>query len=349
MRGADSGIRFSPASAGNTGHRSGSGQAIAVQPRERGEHMSNWVRKRLTCGSAPRARGTHARIEHALAQRRFSPASAGNTSSGRHRQQRHTVQPRERGEHVAVRGKQNYVLGSAPRARGTQVGVSPTGAAPRFSPASAGNTNPVAEFIYSRPVQPRERGEHASPYCLKDPEFGSAPRARGTLLVAAKKKISERFSPASAGNTQPSWHEHRYCAVQPRERGEHAGKFTIYRNTDGSAPRARGTRLWDVRNTEGDRFSPASAGNTHTSPSCASHRPVQPRERGEHRSSRYRPDHDRGSAPRARGTPGRRHGRAASSRFSPASAGNTKMPRARYWERPVQPRERGEHAKQNSR
>ena len=73
--------RFSPASAGNTCPALARCRAGAVQPRERGEHGELHVEQRLPIGSAPRARGTLFTTNYEQLPWRFSPASAGNTSS----------------------------------------------------------------------------------------------------------------------------------------------------------------------------------------------------------------------------------------------------------------------------
>ena len=111
----------------------------------------------------------------------------------------------------------------------------------------------------------------------------------------------------------------------------------------GSSPRARGTRGLHHGARGGERFIPASAGNTAAAAASSPPAAVHPRERGEHAPNIVHHWDSLGSSPRARGTPERSPGAAGRMRFIPASAGNT-SPMCRCWgSEPVHPRERGEH------
>ena len=92
-------LRFSPACAGNT-HGEASRKAIlAVQPRVCGEHICTAVARIIATGSAPRVRGTLLPHQPRRGGKRFSPACAGNTSSGWMVSTLYPVQPRVCGEH----------------------------------------------------------------------------------------------------------------------------------------------------------------------------------------------------------------------------------------------------------
>ena len=193
--------RFIPASAGNTRPTSSSSRPSSVHPRERGEHArlpwSAWN----SAGSSPRARGTRVELAAVLAGGRFIPASAGNTTRSSRPRRRMPVHPRERGEHVNSCSTAKHGYGSSPRARGTPGADRHGGAGLRFIPASAGNTIRASTSTPSRPVHPRERGEHfpsVDPVVVAD---GSSPRARGTQDVSRDALVHHRFIPASAGNT----------------------------------------------------------------------------------------------------------------------------------------------------
>ena len=91
--------RFIPASAGNTRQ---AGLCIApetVHPRERGEHEGTRGNGNYFGGSSPRARGTRPHRPAQPVDRRFIPASAGNTHAGEVGEADAAVHPRERGEH----------------------------------------------------------------------------------------------------------------------------------------------------------------------------------------------------------------------------------------------------------
>ncbi len=118
--------------------------------------------------------------------------------------------------------------------------------------------------------------------------------------------------------------------------------------SNGSSPRARGTRLVRPQQQYACRFIPASAGNTRNDARPQGFRPVHPRERGEHLPARSRSHPSRGSSPRARGTPIFDQSVTASLRFIPASAGNTGREHLNSLDDSVHPRERGEHPSQAS-
>ncbi len=126
-------------------------------------------------------------------------------------------------------------------------------------------------------------------------------------------------------------------------RGEHNLSQGLTYGVYGSAPRARGTPVLECALVGLGRISPACAGNTNRGTPASTHRPDQPRVRGEHCTSCSNPLGGSGSAPRARGTPHPGTSRAPRCRISPACAGNTWT---RLMHRPSttdQPRVRGEH------
>ncbi len=296
-----------------------------------------------TVGSAPRARGTREHQSRGRGVRRFSPACAGNTSSGSSSSSGEPVQPRVRGEHARNVTIEFQAGGSAPRARGTPLAAVAGAGADRFSPACAGNTPATTCRPRRSSVQPRVRGEHTGYDLPAKAVVGSAQRARGTLRNAGERRHLRRFSPACAGNTSRRWLSVLSRTVQPRVRGEHLTTAQGYSDAYGSAPRARGTRRRGHLEREDRRFSPACAGNTTTSPRRSSPGSVQPRVRGEHYDLPYHVHPSDGSAPRARGTPLTNQRRICQVRFSPACAGNTSSAGGSRSGTPVQPRVRGEH------
>ena len=91
--------------------------------------------------------------------------------------------------------------GSAPRMRGTHIYYANKYGFHRFSPAYAGNTNKLIIMRYKYKVQPRVCGEHWVAQLAAYAEAGSAPRMRGTQFGLWESNVSQRFSPAYAGNT----------------------------------------------------------------------------------------------------------------------------------------------------
>ena len=197
--------------------------------------------------------------------RRFSPACAGNTHSGRTDGRTGPVQPRMRGEHPAMPGVATCNSGSAPHARGTPPQQTTPQGLLRFSPACAGNTCPVTTLAMRSAVQPRMRGEHIVAGAVVQVTSGSAPHARGTPQNFSTFTSTLRFSPACAGNTGHCWGRRDGVAVQPRMRGEHTRPAASSCGSLGSAPHARGTREGHHGHRRSDRFSPACAGNTRAS------------------------------------------------------------------------------------
>ena len=171
---------FIPASAGNTRRACPHRCRRAVHPRERGEHSVETHVMKFLAGSSPRARGTRTRRCPAASRLRFIPASAGNTAVRADPPARSPVHPRERGEHRVVADKSRGLPGSSPRARGTRALRRQELPLYRFIPASAGNTCGWSKPCSSRPVHPRERGEHSMAVDLIKLNPGSSPRARGT-------------------------------------------------------------------------------------------------------------------------------------------------------------------------
>ena len=151
-------------------------------------------------------------------------------------------------------------------------------------------------------VHPRACGEHTTLRGIESQSGGSSPRLRGTRLRYPRRRPSNRFIPAPAGNTCGvgcmSWPS----TVHPRACGEHEYRSAIPTRDFGSSPRLRGTHHSIPRAIGRVRFIPAPAGNTGavpgTEPVCA----VHPRACGEHSGWPSSSSLRIGSSPRLRGT-----------------------------------------------
>ena len=275
-------VRISPACAGNTPTATAACWPMPDQPRVRGEHSIAVLPPILTCGSAPRARGTRRDETSAKSRRRISPACAGNTAGRGRAGVLRADQPRVRGEHAPDRGSGLSSDGSAPRARGTPGIEGLQHRLLRISPACAGNTILSDPSIPPVTDQPRVRGEHNRARGTPRAVNGSAPRARGTLALGERHRRQSRISPACAGNTPDDPVLPVEPPDQPRVRGEHV-----------TGPWTRSTA---------SRISPACAGNTSATLPPQTEAADQPRVRGEHGSRRTLGPARAGSAPRARGT-----------------------------------------------
>ncbi len=239
--------------------------------------------------------------------------------------------------------------GSAPRVRGTLAVMGWLVVDGRFSPARAGNTQNIAAATFFGPVQPRACGEHVFLGRLALTNDGSAPRVRGTPVMAKAHACAARFSPARAGNTARFLFRVQLLAVQPRACGEHRPCHRNSGRAVGSAPRVRGTRLAAAVHLIAQRFSPARAGNTCAGCYAIVDRTVQPRACGEHRQLLQSIFWPPGSAPRVRGTLDSIDKENVFERFSPARAGNTLTIVTWPMMAAVQPRACGEHYRLKAR
>ena len=173
-------IRFIPAWAGNTRCRMVRCSSPPVHPRVGGEHLLRHDLTAFPIGSSPRGRGTHHRARDAVLVDRFIPAWAGNTMSCFRAEKASSVHPRVGGEHNNYLVFGDFLTGSSPRGRGTQVSSTLALDRRRFIPAWAGNTLSRPARIRVRTVHPRVGGEHQSRDRKHQRQCGSSPRGRGT-------------------------------------------------------------------------------------------------------------------------------------------------------------------------
>ena len=220
--------RFSPACAGNGLIVSSTSCVTTVQPRVCGERAKprNW--RGQPSGSAPRVRGTEHDAGLPRVDRRFSPACAGNGWGARASSSDGAVQPRVCGERLTSPRCRCISAGSAPRVRGTVLGLQNAGFGGRFSPACAGNGWPPIAGSRCRPVQPRVCGERQNEIDGVSSRDGSAPRVRGTVENQRSNPAAGRFSPACAGNGLASIPLMSRSIHDVKERHQHEQQFCHY-------------------------------------------------------------------------------------------------------------------------
>ena len=279
-----------------------------------------WI---VPAGSSPRMRGTRKELPPALHNARFIPAHAGNTFSLLLTHCVFPVHPRACGEHITGRHGGYWYVGSSPRMRGTPASATRRGAACRFIPAHAGNTQPSRSCWRPHPVHPRACGEHGTRYTEILRAHGSSPRMRGTRGTSGPSRRESRFIPAHAGNTALRRTDRVCVSVHPRACGEHLDALAEKVLVLGSSPRMRGTPSLPSTNLQLQRFIPAHAGNTATASCKTRSKPVHPRACGEHIGTSMTMVSSYGSSPRMRGTQQAHEDRAKDNRFIPAHAGNT--------------------------
>ena len=225
----------------------------------RGEHSGVFGVSWASGGSAPRARGTHHPVDVCLSHT--------------------TDQPRVRGEHQS---RHPFVGADQPRVRGEHYQTVTRLPIPPDQPRVRGEHPAQRVGQGHGPDQPRVREEHYSPPAPAGTITGSAPRARGTQTYRLPFDVTDRISPACAGNTTTSTRPGSRDPDQPRVRGEHGNTSEPIRGIAGSAPRALGNTAELARRVRREAD--------------------QPRVRGEHECLRCRLASIVGSAPRARGT-----------------------------------------------
>ena len=337
--------RFIPACAGNAAGGGTRARRSSVHPRVRGERAGSVADEAVKLGSSPRARGT-LRLERGEDRvPRFIPACAGNAPVSTRAARAGTVHPRVRGERTSTPPAALTSSGSSPRARGTPLDVLRRRVAERFIPACAGNARCQGATLETPPVHPRVRGERRGTRRQRCRMIGSSPRARGTRAREDRERLAGRFIPACAGNASRPARGAGSGSVHPRVRGERGGRSAGPNRSDGSSPRARGTRRPACDPLQPRRFIPACAGNACSPISSTSATAVHPRVRGERVRRLVDAMATVGSSPRARGTPSPHLPSDERRRFIPACAGNAVHRRPRRAPPAVHPRVRGERTK----
>ncbi len=257
------------------------------------------------------------------------PAGAGNTPAVVKFALAGRAHPRRRGEHSPASSARPWCLGSSPQARGTRLHRLHPPRRNRLIPAGAGNTLVAVGLWLARTAHPRRRGEHTARGVPAAWATGSSPQARGTLAERPRPATPPGLIPAGAGNTRANRDEDNHQRAHPRRRGEHQTRQQHRRNTMGSSPQARGTRLHCVLHRGWWGLIPAGAGNTPASGLTGRKLRAHPRRRGEHLALHLVFYVTRGSSPQARGTRNELVAEDTAHGLIPAGAGNTSPPQAR--------------------
>ena len=216
-----SGLRFTPAHAGNTWKVGRWNKPGLVHPRSRGEYLPliRWRAREI--GSPPLTRGIHFSGSPGSKRHRFTPAHAGNTHVNAEEAGSLEVHPRSRGEYLLTLHQTDPEPGSSPLTRGIRGPKPENVEKARFIPAHAGNTTGSSNGTRRTQVHPRSRGEYSSQHFGSCKWIGSSPLTRGILPVLIIFAHVFRFIPAHAGNTQTHRQELDLSWVHPRSRGEY--------------------------------------------------------------------------------------------------------------------------------
>ena len=151
-------------------------------------------------GSPPRVRGTEAGVDVLAAQRRITPACAGNSAFFSASFFANRDHPRVCGEQVIVAVGTGVGLGSPPRVRGTGSEFNIRSIFNRITPACAGNRSRHRAASGQVQDHPRVCGEQISIGATAALNLGSPPRVRGTVNANRTGPSRHRITPACAGN-----------------------------------------------------------------------------------------------------------------------------------------------------
>ncbi len=266
--------------------------------------------------------GTRSRRPGAVWRRRFIPTGVGNACTSWGPTSTPTVHPQGRGERHADHCSVHTAIGSSPRAWGTHTDILAVLPAVRFIPTGVGNASRPGRARGEVPVHPHGRGERGGKAALDQVAVGSSPRAWGTRNRHQRPDVGGRFIPTGVGNAlgRLDWRWRR--SVHPHGRGERSSSGRLAAGTCGSSPRAWGTQLGQLDIVHDHRFIPTGVGNADRSRWAPLLSAVHPHGRGERLCTDGHLWRDRGSSPRAWGTPGAIVLSDGVVRFIPAGVGN---------------------------
>ena len=195
-------MRFIPTCMGNAclcNHRR---PRLPVHPHVHGERSQKTKTSSVADGSSPRAWGTRPSIPSLDSGERFIPTCMGNAPPEHRHPKRPPVHPHVHGERLVSTRVRTAVLGSSPRAWGTQ-GRSGSGERrERFIPTCMGNAGRGGRLRADRSVHPHVHGERSVLAFVEATYNGSSPRAWGTPPTLSLSTPATRFIPTCMGNAR---------------------------------------------------------------------------------------------------------------------------------------------------
>ena len=192
-------------------------------------------------------------------------------------------------------------VGSSPRGRGQVHQGGDAGACARFIPAGAGTRGTRTPPRRGGAVHPRGGGDKHVGLRAYVQGNGSSPRGRGQGPGRLSAIPHNRFIPAGAGTRSNSWRAARPSSVHPRGGGDKSAMSGYAADRAGSSPRGRGQVAASGEVARPERFIPAGAGTSSSTPSIMIISPVHPRGGGDKSASRSSSAIGTGSSPRGRG------------------------------------------------
>ena len=255
-------IRFTPTCVGTTSESLEHLQRTAVHPHVRGDDRLQRNGLRRANGSPPRAWGRPHPFYRWRTPHRFTPTCVGTTAAAATRRCCGTVHPHVRGDDVLMHPHVRVRARFTPTCVGTTAVPVRTETRRVGSPPRAwGRRSRMRAYISSPLVHPRVRGDDDRDGTGRGRCYGSPPRAWGrrsrrrvasglgrftptcvgtTYCEGACFQAPSRFTPTCVGTTTCGWACRSRRPVHPHVRGDDANDDYLFRQGDGSPPRAWG-------------------------------------------------------------------------------------------------------------
>ena len=233
--------RITPACAGNRRPSSPRARKAWDHPRVCGEQVRKTQRGFLEQGSPPRVRGTGTCPIAPQAERRITPACAGNSIVPQKSPSGPEDHPRVCGEQHRTTKETVWPGGSPPRVRGTAPMMSKPDYRLRITPACAGKRRSAAANRAGWADHPRVCGEKTSVPPPVSVGSGSPPRVRGKVVRRINRGDHIGITPACAGKSAAHTAIFYSLEDHPRVCGEKGTERPTASWTGGSPPRVRGT------------------------------------------------------------------------------------------------------------
>ena len=207
-------------------------------------------------------RGKHIYVGCKIVVTRITPAHAGKTKTRHCMCMRTGDHPRACGENDRQGRRDCHRSGSPPRMRGKLSKAKNCFTPPRITPAHAGKTAWLAEFVTIAEDHPRACGENTLKISVTTATKGSPPRMRGKPSAVGGGGCAAGITPAHAGKTGEAPAEACGRWDHPRACGENSLNSSSCRSRSGSPPRMRGKQPPSGKSIDKHRITPAHAGKT---------------------------------------------------------------------------------------
>ena len=186
------------------------GKSVAIQtrtmtrldhPRVCGEKTGSSTAAGVHLGSPPRVRGKASGLSVLQRPSRITPACAGKRQERLSSRTNHRDHPRVCGEKSVFPWRSWFTLGSPPRVRGKEHSTNSHQPKHRITPACAGKSRRILEFLRVFRDHPRVCGEKRALKSTALSSVGSPPRVRGKAARPPRSSGPGGITPACAGKS----------------------------------------------------------------------------------------------------------------------------------------------------